>query len=68
MTHEKHHHPHSHEHHKQEDPYWKRAHHDWKFWVAISLMLTSMLVYVVTLNESVQPDTQTRDQIKQPIP
>jgi hypothetical protein len=70
MTHEKHNHPHSHEHHKetQSGPYWKRAHHDWKFWVAVSLMLTAMLVYIVTFDEAIQPDTQTRDQIKQPLP
>jgi hypothetical protein len=72
MTHEKPHHPHSHTHkHEAEkvgESYWKRAHYDWKFWVAIVLMLTSMFIYIVSLDESVQPDTQTPQQIKQPLP
>ena len=68
MTHEKPHHPHPKEHHKPSEPYWKRAHHDWKFWVAIGLMLASMFVYIVTLNEAVQPDSQTPDRTKQPTP
>jgi hypothetical protein len=29
-------------------PYWRRAHHDWKFWVALVLMLTARMVYVMT--------------------
>jgi hypothetical protein len=41
----------SHRHHGERDPngdqhgqrpYWTRAHHDWKFWVALSLMLAAM--------------------------
>ena len=27
-------------------PYWKRAHQDWRVWVAVFLMLAAMLVYV----------------------
>jgi uncharacterized membrane protein len=27
-------------------PYWKRAHHDWRFWIGLVLMLTAMAVYV----------------------
>ena len=34
--------------HPEHRPYWKRAHHDWKFWVALVLMLTAMMVYVMT--------------------
>ena len=29
-------------------PYWKHAHHDWRLWVAVSLMLVAMLTYVMT--------------------
>jgi len=68
MTHTKHHHPEPHDRHHSSHPYWKRAHHDWKFWVAVSLMLIGMFNYIVTLNEAVQPDTQNRDQMKQPNP
>ena len=40
-----------HEHH----PYWKRAHHDWRFWVALVLMLAAMLIYVMTDDLSIAP-------------
>jgi len=26
-------------------PYWKRAHHDWRFWIGLVLMLTAIAVY-----------------------
>jgi hypothetical protein len=29
-------------------PYWKHAHHDWRLWVAVSLMLVALLTYVMT--------------------
>jgi len=29
-------------------PYWKHAHHDWRLWVAVSLMLVAMLTYVMS--------------------
>ncbi len=67
MTHTKHHPDHEQQ-QKGNEPYWKRAHHDWKFWVALSLMLTSMLIYIVTLDESVQPETKNSQQVKQPLP
>src|ERR1035441_5019093 len=28
--------------HHEHRPYWKRAHHDWRFWVALVLMLAAM--------------------------
>jgi hypothetical protein len=31
-------------------PYWQRAHHDWKFWVGLVLMLTAMVIYVTSNN------------------
>jgi hypothetical protein len=40
-----------HDHNSGQDrqpPYWKRVHRDWKFWVALSLMLVAMVVYVMT--------------------
>ena len=49
--------PHNHQHERQEHekklqhreidtsvPYWKRAHRDWRFWVALLLMLGAMVV------------------------
>ena len=29
-------------------PYWKHAHHDWRLWIAVSLMLVALLTYVMT--------------------
>lgn len=71
MTSHKHDHSHSHSHQHHEKPensYWTRAHKDWKFWVAVTLMLISMAVYVLTLDEAIQPDTQKPSDVKQPVP
>ena len=52
---------HSHEHnHKQQHgnsqtPWRARAHKDWKTWVVVGLMLAGMLMYVLTMDEAVQP-------------
>ena len=29
-------------------PYWKRAHHDFRFWVGLILMLTAITIYVLS--------------------
>jgi len=29
-------------------PYWKRAHHDWKFWVAMFLMFAALAMYILS--------------------
>lgn len=29
-------------------PYWKRAHRDWKFWVALLFMLAAIAIYVLS--------------------
>jgi hypothetical protein len=29
-------------------PYWKRAHYDWRFWVAVILMIVAMSIYVMS--------------------
>jgi hypothetical protein len=47
-------------------PYWKRAHQDWKFWIAIVLMLTAMGIYIVTLDLSVQPNVGNK--LQQQVP
>ena len=36
-------------------PYWKRAHHDLRFWVALFLMIAAMIIYVVTEDFSSWP-------------
>jgi hypothetical protein len=35
--------------------YWKRAHHDWRFWVALVLMFLAITVYVLSDNLAFVP-------------
>jgi hypothetical protein len=44
--------------HQGQRPYWTRAHHDWKFWVALSLMLAAMVIYVMSENLAFRPHSQ----------
>jgi len=44
--------------HHDDRPYWKRAHHDWRFWVGVVLMLVAMTIYVGTNNLSSVPSGQ----------
>ncbi len=50
------------------DPYWKSAHHDWRFWVGMCLMVVAITVYFMSDDLSLIPSTrpqQTRsDAIK----
>jgi hypothetical protein len=32
----------------QPDPYWKRAHHDWRLWVGLFFMLAAISIYVMS--------------------
>ncbi|MCX6170244.1 MAG: hypothetical protein NTX65_12935 [Ignavibacteriales bacterium] len=48
---------------KNEKPYWKRAHHDWKFWVAILLMLVAMFIYVKSNDLSMRPNKQMQQKV-----
>ena len=44
-------------------PYWKHAHHDWRLWVAVSLMLVALLTYVMSDDLAWRP----RSQPQQPL-
>jgi hypothetical protein len=33
---------------KMQSPYWKRVHHDWRFWIALLLMIAAMVIYVMS--------------------
>ena len=66
----------SHRHHGEHDhnsdyqaqrPYWRRAHHDWKFWVALSLMLAAMVIYVMSDNLAFRPRRQTQQSLSGPV-
>jgi len=30
------------------DPYWRRAHHDWRVWVGLFFMLAAITIYVLS--------------------
>ena len=53
MTHSKHS---QHKHHSEKKPPRKGLHKDWRAWLALGLMLAAMGIYVLTLDESVQPE------------
>ena len=55
------HHPHPH--HSEKHPYWKRAHRDWKAWVAVILMLAAMWAYLRSNDLSVQPGGQKQQTV-----
>ncbi len=58
MTHSKHsQHAHHHEHHPEKKPVWMGLHKDWRAWLALGLMLAAISIYVLTLDDSVQPDS-----------
>jgi hypothetical protein len=41
------------------DPYWKRAHRDWRFWFGVALMLAAMTIFVMSDNLAFRPGAQT---------
>jgi hypothetical protein len=43
-------------------PYWKRAHQDWRFWIALLLMIAAMIIYVVSEDFAWLP----RNRLQQP--
>ena len=36
--------------HHDDLAYWRRAHHDWRFWVALLFMLAAVTIYVMSDN------------------
>jgi hypothetical protein len=48
--------------HDMQGPYWKRMHHDWRFWVALLLMIAAMVIYVVSEDFAWLP----RNRLQQP--
>lgn len=63
--HEGHHETHSHHQtgpvapHEQQQPYWKRAHKDWKFWVGVVFLAVAIAIYVLSLDLSAVPHPHT---------
>ena len=59
MNETRHHHGHD-----GHSPYWKRAHHDWRFWVGMCLMFAAISMYVMSDDLSWLP----RGRPRQPLP
>jgi hypothetical protein len=52
--------------HHEPDPYWKRAHHDWRVWVGLVLMFAAITIYVMSDNLSFFPRAQLRQSRSDP--
>ncbi|MGB8986229.1 MAG: hypothetical protein WCC37_06465 [Candidatus Sulfotelmatobacter sp.] len=49
-------HPNGESHHSHgQTPYWRRAHHDWRFWFGLIAMLVAIGIYVGTNDLSMVP-------------
>jgi hypothetical protein len=44
--------------HRNTDPYWKHAHHDWRFWVGMCLMVVAITVYFMSDDLSLVPTSR----------
>ena len=44
--------------HHDPDPYWKRAHRDWRVWVGLFFMFAAITIYVLSNNLSFFPRGQ----------
>jgi hypothetical protein len=42
------------------DPYWRRAHRDWKAWVGLFFMMAAITIYVMSNDLSFFPRGQPR--------
>lgn len=62
--HDKHRHDNHGHAHGHRPAWYTTLHRNWIFWVAVGLMLVSMVVYVMSLDESLQPDGQ----LEAPVP
>ena len=40
---------------REERPYWKRAHLDWRLWVAVVFVFAALAIYIVTVDLSTVP-------------
>jgi hypothetical protein len=57
MTQHKHNHSESHRHARKDESKSsiKKLHKDWRVWLVIGIMLTAMITYVLTLDDSIVP-------------
>lgn len=33
---------------RDDRPYWRRAHRDWRFWIGLTLMLAAISIYIMS--------------------
>ncbi len=57
--HEHQHKHHGHEHEQHHRPR-KGLHKDWRTWLVVGLMLGAMVIYVLTMDESIRPGSNTQ--------
>ena len=55
-------HSHGKDHHHDHPAPKKKIHHDWRFW-AVILMLVAMVIYLVTIDEAVEPGGQINQEV-----
>jgi hypothetical protein len=48
------------------EPYWKRAHRDWRVWVALCFMMAAITIYVLSDDLSFFPHAQMRQSVSTP--
>ena len=48
-------------------PYWKRAHHDWRFWVALILMFAAMFIYLGSFDLAWRPRGRPQPAMTNPV-
>jgi uncharacterized integral membrane protein len=41
--------------HHEHRPYWKRAHRDWRFWIAVIFITLALFIYVTSVDLSMVP-------------
>jgi hypothetical protein len=49
-----------------EEPYWKRAHRDWRVWVALFFMMAAITIYVLSDDLSFFPHVELRQPVSAP--
>jgi hypothetical protein len=42
-------------------PYWKRAHHDWRFLVGVFFMFAAIIIYVMSEDLALRPRSQRQE-------
>jgi len=54
--------------HEHAKPHGRKLHKDWRTWLAVGLMLVAMLIYVLSLDESIAPPVPPAGNAPPPAP